>query len=176
VALEPDNPDPEMISAYAQGREAFEHGYYREAVERLLKAISLVHRQSQLGGEMQIWLITAYEAVGRQEEAISLCRQLQHHPHLETRKQSKRLLYILEAPKLQKKAEWLTQIPDLSHVNEPDLSERLGVGKYTPAAPKSRSLDPDPIDLNQVDTKDNNFVWVALGLLLLLLGAWVWWG
>lgn len=161
---------------YAQGREAFEHGYYREAVEELLKAIALVHPQSRLGGEIQIWLVTAYEAAGQQEEAISLCRQLQHHPHLETRKQSKRLLYILEAPKLQKKAEWLTQIPDLSNVNEQDLTERLGIGTYTASTPKSPSLYPEPIDLDKVDTRDNNFVWVALGLLLLFLGAWVWWG
>jgi len=163
------------MTAYANGRAAFEHGRYRESVEWFVKAIALVNRNSQIGGEMQMWLVSAYEAVGQSQEAITLCRQLQHHAHWETRQQSKRLLYILEAPKLQKKTEWLTQIPDLSTVSEPDQRDRLVVGNFTRSVPKTKT-DPDPIDLSQVDTKESNLVWVALVGLLVVLGGLVWLG
>ena len=49
---------------------------------------------------------------GQREAAIALCRQLGAHPDRTTRKQSQRVLYILEAPKLEHHPEWLTQIPD----------------------------------------------------------------
>lgn len=165
-----------MMSAYTKGREAFEHGCYREAVESLLQAIALVNRNSRLGGEMQMWLVTAYQAAGQQQEAIALCRQLQLHAHWETRKQSKRLLYILEAPQLEKKAEWLTQIPDLSQVTEEDVTERMGVGTFTQSVTKPRSAEPEPVDWSQVDTKESNLVGVALVLLFLVLGGLVWLG
>nr|WP_249369531.1 tetratricopeptide repeat protein [Acaryochloris marina] len=166
----------QMMSAYTKGREAFEHGYYRESVESLVQAIALVNRNSPLDGEMQMWLVTAYQAAGQQQEAISLCRKLQMHGHWETRKQSKRLLYILEAPQLEKKSEWLTQIPDLSEVNEEDVKERMGVGNFSPSVTKLRPTEPEPIDWSQVDTKESNIVWVALIALLLVLGSLVWLG
>lgn len=173
VSSEVDN-HLEMMNAYAKGRDAFEHGCYRESIEWLLQAIALVNRNSRLDGEMQMWLVTAYQAAGQQQEAIALCRNLQLHAYWDTRKQSKRLLYILEAPQLEKKAEWLTQIPDLSNVNDPDLEDRMGVGSFTQAPVKPKAVDPappDPIDWSQVDTKDSNLVWVALILLLGVLGG-----
>lgn len=180
VSSETENQQLAMMSAYTNGRQAFEHGCYRESVEWLLQAIALVNRNSRLGGEMQMWLVTAYQAAGQQQEATALCRKLQLHAHWDTRKQSKRLLYILEAPQLEKKAEWLTQIPDLSNVNEQDLKERLGVGSFTQPSGtpsvKSKVPDPDPVDWSQVDTKDSNLVWVALVLLLGVLGGLIWLG
>lgn len=176
--MSPESEDQQlaMMAAYAKGRDAFEHGYYRESVEWLLKAIALVSRNSQMGGEMQMWLVTAYEAAGQQQEAIALCRQLQLHTHWETRQQSKRLLYILEAPKLEKKAEWLTQIPDLSNVNEQDLSDRMGVGSFKQSVAKPPKTDPEPIDWSQVDTGENNLVGIVLIVLLAVLGGLVWLG
>lgn len=174
MSSEADN-QLEMMAAYTNGRTTFEQGRYRESVEWLIQAIAQVNRNSQIGGEMQMWLVSAYEAVGQSQEAIALCRQLQHHAHWETRQQSKRLLYILEAPKLQKKTEWLTQIPDLSTVNEQDQSERMVVGNFARSAAKPKS-DPEPIDLSQVDMRESNLVWVALVGLLVVLGGLVWLG
>ncbi len=167
-----------MMNAYTKGRDAFEHGCYREAVECLLQAIALVNRNSPLDGEMQMWLVTAYQAAGQQQEALSLCRKLQMHAHWETRKQSKRLLYILEAPQLEKKAEWLTQIPDLSDVNEEDVNERMGVGTFPLSAskPTPPQNPPEPIDLSQVDTRESHLVGVALVVLLMILGGLIWLG
>ena len=171
-----ENQQLEIMSAYINGREAFEHGCYRESIEWLLQAIAIVNRNSRLGGEIQLWLVMAYQAAGQQQEALALCRQLHLHTHWETRKQSKRLLYILEAPQLEKKAEWLTQIPDLSNVDEQDLKGRMGVGSFSPAPVKPKAPEPDPIDWSQVDTQESSLVWVALIVLLGVLCGLIWLG
>jgi tetratricopeptide (TPR) repeat protein len=160
------------------GKDAFERGQYRQSVERLEKAVSLFDRGTALHGEAQIWLVTAYEASGKQEEAIALCEQVSRHPHLETRKEGSRLLYILKAPKLQTRPEWLTQIPDLSSL---DADERgLKLAASSPVKPPSRSKkqpapeEPEPIDLSQINTQDNRFIWVALVAIALTLGGVLW--
>jgi tetratricopeptide (TPR) repeat protein len=166
--------------AYQQGKAAFERGAYRQSVEQLAQASALLQgmaaANSLLGGEVKIWLVTAYEAAGQRQEALNLCRQLTRHPHLDTRKQSRRLLYILEAPQLQRPAAWLTQIPDLSDVTDIDPKARKG-SSFAPPKPVSKPKPtPEPIDLSQVETHDNQFVWVALAAITVLLGASFWLG
>ena len=148
---------------YQAGKAAFEAGEYRISVQRLEAAVALVNCNSRLGGEVQIWLVTAYQAKGQTPEAIALCRQLSKHPDLETRKQSKNLLYILEAPQLQRRAEWLTEIPDLARLPDSDLRDRRGSGNVATANRNSKvQQEPEPIDPSQINTKDNQFIWVAL--------------
>lgn len=77
---------------YQTGKIAFENGQYREAVENLEKASALLARNSRLGGEVEIDLVTAYEAAGRTDDAIALCERLKRHPHLETSKQARQML------------------------------------------------------------------------------------
>jgi tetratricopeptide (TPR) repeat protein len=162
---------------YRAGQAAFERGEYRQSVEYLEKAVNLAGRYSALGGEAQIWLVTAYQAKGEQAEAIALCEQLENHPNLKTRKEGRRLLYILKAPELKRRPEWMTEIPDLSGVSDANTSKNT-LSAYPPptarsARPKPKA-DPEPIDLSQVDTKDNGFIWVALGAIGLVVGALVW--
>jgi tetratricopeptide (TPR) repeat protein len=159
-------------SEYQQGKYAFERGQYRLGVQHLEKACQLVAPNSRLGGEAQMWLVTAYQAANQLQEAISLCKQLTQHPNLEIRKQSKRLLYIIEAPKLQRPREWMTEIPDLSKASESNGQYLRGSGTVK----KNVSPVIEPIDLSQVNTKDNKFIWVALILILLLLGGAIWLG
>lgn len=163
---------------YQSGRANFERGTYRQSVQHLEKACALVARSSRLGGEVQIWLVTAYEAAGQRNDAIALCKQLYHHPDLETRKQSRRLLYILEAPRLNRSPDWLTQIPDLSR-----LSDQDDLSFYASNSPPKSSSKPQPskfipetVDLSQVNTRDNQFVWVALAAIGLILGGLLWFG
>jgi tetratricopeptide (TPR) repeat protein len=160
---------------YQAGLLAFEKGQYRLSVELLEAASKLVPPATRLGGEAQFWLVSAYQATGQTQEAIALCRQLSRHPHPEIRKQGIRLLYILEAPRLKRPQEWMSQIPDLSQSTE------IGT-RYLQASgsPSKASNPPQPaiqqVDLTQINTKDNRFVWVALLLLLLSLGGLAWWG
>lgn len=161
---------------YQAGKAAFERGQYRQSVECLEKASALVDRNTRFGGEVQIWLVTAYEAAEQKKEAIALCKQLDRHPSIEIRKQSRQLLYILEAPQLTRRPEWMTQIPDLATITDNEANTRLGNaavgGKSSP-----RSLPTaEPVDLSQVNTKDNRFIWVALIAVILILGGLIWQG
>lgn len=159
-------------SRYQTGKLAFENGQYREAVENLEKASALLFRNSRLGGEVEIWLVTAYDAAGRTDEAIALCQALQRHPFPETSKQAKQLLYILKAPKLQRPSEWMTEIPDLGTISDNDTKIRAAAkpGKSSRPAP----TEPEIVDLVQVNTKDNRFIWVALIVIVLTLSYLAW--
>lgn len=156
---------------YQAGRVAFESGRYARAVQSLETASGLVERTSRLGGEVQMWLVTAYEASGDTERAIALCKQLVRHPRPETRQQAKRLLYILEAPKLTIPEEWRVKIPDLAALDDnQSISFQANPNadiKYAKPQPKA----PEPVDLSQVNTKDNKFIWAALIAIVLILGG-----
>ncbi len=170
-----ENTEAEAMAAYTTGQTAFERGLYRDSMDWFEKALSLTSGQSALGGEIQIWQVTAYDAAGQKEAAVALCRKLSTHSNLETRQQSKRLLYILEAPKLQTRPEWLTQIPDLdppaaatrrySAVGQPGSS-----AASKPKEPKSIMAEPfEPIDPKE----SRGFLGIALGLSgVILLGLW----
>lgn len=165
----------EIVKAeYQAGKAAFERGQYRQSVGHLEKASALVERNSRLGGEVQIWLVTAYEATGQRTEAIALCTQLEKHPSYETRKQSRRLRYILEAPQLNRRPEWMTQIPDLGALPDNEAGTRLGTAAGpSKGAPRPRP-QPEPVDLSQVNTKDNQFIWIALVAIALTLAGFLW--
>ncbi|MEO0410116.1 MAG: hypothetical protein AAF289_22450, partial [Cyanobacteria bacterium P01_A01_bin.135] len=127
---------------------------------------------SPFSGEVQIWLVTAYQAKGQVEEAIALCRRIMAHPDYLTAKQARRLLYILEAPKLKSRPEWITSIPDLSDLEAGGSGK--GISQYQPPRklrkPKPKAK-PEPEDLSQMNTAENGFVWLGLGLIVLLAGS-----
>jgi hypothetical protein len=166
---------------YKAGQEAFERGFYRDAVAYFLQAQAGVDEQSALCGAIQLWLVNAYEANGQRDEARELCHQLSQHGNRDTRVQSHRLLYILEAPKLQLKPEWLTQIPDLNNPTAPknSLTNRLGTTQTRTASktsPKSKYEIPPFDPANGDSDADNGFLWIALGVALLtVVGLW-WFG
>ncbi|MGD1906837.1 MAG: hypothetical protein ACFB0C_12690 [Leptolyngbyaceae cyanobacterium] len=161
------------ISQHQAGQAAFERGDYKMAVGCFEQGANLAPANSPLGGDIRLWLVNAYAAANRQEEAIALCETLTRYPDLDVRKQGKRLLYILNAPRLQLKAEWQTQIPDLSRL------EQDGDTKFSQYKPPAQTVapkpEPKPEDLSQMNTEDNGFLWVALIGIGLALGWW-WWG
>lgn len=156
---------------YQAGKVAFEGGQYAKAVKSLEAASALVDRTSRLGGEVQIWLVTAYQASGNTEGAIGLCRQLTRHPSLETRKQAKRLIFILEAPQLTIPPEWMVKIPDLTALDENESTSFQASPNADIKYAKPKPVVAEPVDLSQVNTKDNRFIWVALIAIVLILGG-----
>jgi len=156
---------------YQAGQVAFESGRYAQAVQSLETATGLVDRNSRLGGEVQMWLVTAYEASGNTERAIELCRKLTRHPRQETRQQAKRLLFILEAPKLTIPPEWMVKIPDLAALDENQSISFQANPNADIKYAKPKAAVPEPVDLSQVNTKDNRFIWVALIAIGLILGG-----
>jgi hypothetical protein len=173
VSTEPLEP---FKIQYQTGKDAFERGQYREAVQFLAKASQLVDRNSRVGGETLMWLVTAYQAAGQSSEAIALCRTLLRHPSIETRKQAKRLIYILEAPELKSRPEWLVSIPDLSTLDEGNSKIAQVSMTATTKKPKPKSSESElPFeDLSQINTQDNGFEWVAMVAIALLVAGLVW--
>lgn len=158
---------------YQTGQMALERGQYRQSIALLEEALSLVSRQSILGGETTMLLITALEAVGDRTQALTLCRTLKSHNDLEIRRNSQQLLYILEAPQLQRPADWIVPIPDLSNLN--DRSDRVGgTGQRQTKIPKPPPpAIPEPVDPTRVNTHDNGFISLALWLVA-AIGLSVW--
>lgn len=151
----------EFEQRYQTGKLAFDAGRYRLSIEQLEQACQLVSPNSRLGGEVKYWLVNAYEAAGQSEQAIALCDELCTHPHGETKRQAKTLLYILKAPKLRRPKEWMTEIPDLSNMS-------VSKNQYTKASTPNRKIKPkrqiELVDLSIVNTKDNQFIWLSLGI------------
>lgn len=154
------------------GQATFERGRYRKALTYFQTALSLSNPMGARGGEIQLWLVNAYIAAGDNEAGLALCRKLILHPDLETKRQSKCLLYILEAPELEMKPEWVTKIPDLTDL-EDDRARRYPQQLKKPRRRRAKP-DPEPIDLSQVNTSDNQFVWIALIGILLTLTSLIW--
>jgi tetratricopeptide (TPR) repeat protein len=153
----------EFNQEFDLGKLALERGQYRQSIEHLKTAIDLISPNSDKGGDAQIWLVTAYQSNGMMEEAIALCQELSSHPSLNIRKQASNLLYILKAPRLQRPKKWLTEIPDLSQVSG---SETQISAKNIPV--KKPLKKTEEIDLSQVNTEDNQFVFIALiGILII---------
>lgn len=174
LSSQSDRDPTDAATAFNTGQMAFERGLYRDAIAWFENALTLTSAQSALGGSIQTWLVTAYDAAGQYEAAITLCRQLSTHANLETRQQSKRLLYILEAPKLQTRAEWLTQIPDL---NQPAAARRYSAAGQPGDAIKPKPTEPRSITevpFEPIEPRDSRgFLGVALGISgVLLLGFW----
>ncbi len=160
---------------FESGQIAFERGEYRQAVSYLLAAIAQVQPNTKLGGEAQVWLATAFEASGQIAEAKALCQKLSGHPSLDTRQASKRMLYIMQAPELVRREEWLIEIPDLSHLEDAEGKTPVNNTPILPPKTKVKSIDEiyAPIDLTQVNTKDNGFMPIALILTIAtLIGLW----
>ena len=159
-------------SLYQSGVVAFENGKYREAVESLERANSLVARNTRFGGEVQIWLATAYEAAGRNQDAVDLCEQLKRHPDIDTSTQAKRLQYIWKAPKLNRPKEWLTEIPDMGAVSSNNDKTKFVTNVSSNTA--SKAPEKEYVDLSQVNTEDNRFIWVALIGVAITLSYLLW--
>jgi outer membrane protein assembly factor BamD (BamD/ComL family) len=161
---------------YQQGKAAFENGKYREAVENLEKASSLAAKNSRFGGEVSIWLATAYEANDRNQDAIALCQQLKRHPHSETSQQAARLEYIWNAPKLKRPQEWMTEIPDFSNISDNEQKVSLVTNSKGSTNRRKKPPEPEYIDLSQVNTSDNQFIWVALLAVAMTISYLLWLG
>lgn len=172
-----DNTNAQLL--LSQGQLAFECGQYQSAIQCFEQGKIIASVGTALHGELQIWLVTAYEAAGDRSRALELCRAIGGHPDLETRKQSKQLLYILEAPKLRMNPEWLTEIPDLTEIEPNDGDRDWGrpvVNLTSPRPPKLKPptgyVIPEPTDPTQVNMGDDrSILWAATAAIGLLLGV-----
>ena len=177
ISIEVDSAQDCLI----RGKAAFEAGLYQNAIALLRQgeATPTEARSMALDGELKTWLVMAYEAAGDRSAALNLCRIVSRHPHGQTRDQGKRLLYILEAPKLKMKSEWLVELPDLSHLdNTNDRTWTPPPVSLSPSPKRSQTppkgyVIPEPTDPTTVNMGDERSVfWLlgAVGVVLVGLG------
>ncbi len=166
-----------------QGQKAFEAGQYQAAMAQFEQGKTLAEPGTPLQGELRIWLVMSYEALGDLDRALELCRLVAKHPHMETRKQAKQLLYILEAPKLRMNPEWLTEIPDLTKIasNKKEDKDwgRPMVNLSPPRPPRVKPPEgyviPEPTDPSKVVMGDDRSLFLALAVAIgVLLGLLIW--
>ena len=155
---------------YQAGKNALDRGKYRLSIENLEQALEIVGFGSRLGADTQMLLVTAYQAVGNRENAIALCQELTTHPNMTTRKKAQDVLYIIQAPELKRPEKWMSKIPELSQ-SETNTSQYVAARK----SPKRdrKKIEPE-IDLSQVETEDNKFLWFALIITALTCGGLIW--
>ena len=156
---------------YQTGIKALENGKYRLSITQLESAKKLVAFSSKLGAEVQMLLVTAYQAAGDKQQAIALCQELITHPNLLIQQKARDVLYIIQAPKLERPPEWMSEIPDLSGGEAQKV--QYVTHKKTKSPKKKQDELPD-IDLSQVNTEDNQFIWFALILAVATVASLVW--
>ncbi len=161
---------------YQAGQNALERGEYRQAVVYLQAAVAEVQSNTRLGGEVQICLVTVLEAAGEIAAATTICQKLLRHPTADIRQASKQMLYIMQAPELVRRDDWLTKIPDLSHLEDGDGNSGVNNGSIPPPRSQPKSLEEryPPLDISQVNTQDNGFTSIALILTAIwAIGLWL---
>lgn len=156
---------------YQAGKQALERGQYRLSIEHLEAAKELVAPNSRRGGEAQIWLVTAYQAANQIEQAVALAQELMTHPNTQTREQAQRIMYIIKAPKLERPKAWMSEIPDLAAADR-------GASRYVAAKHKSNLpiTEPENLEPLPTDLPDNQFIWFAILLIIVIIGGLAWLG
>ena len=158
-------------SRFQAGKAALERGNYRLSIENLEAAREFIALNSRKGGEAGVWLVSAYQAADKINEAIALCQELIVHPDTRTREQAQRILYIIKAPKLERPPEWMSEIPNL---DEADRGMSRYVTAKKPTSKGSIELLEEDLDLSPKDTTDNQFVWFAFILISVITAGLAW--
>ncbi|WP_055075852.1 tetratricopeptide repeat protein [Pseudanabaena sp. 'Roaring Creek'] len=167
--MEEISADQIASQLYQEGISNFESGNYQQAIALLERARALAVLETVLGGEILVWLANSYDAVGRTEEAIALCRSLKKHPVNNVRKSARYMLGILTAPPLGKLEGVVSEVPILE---SPDTYESKPVARKT--TPDNSDRKPfREVSLDKPNTNSrNNFLWFAIAISLLLLALW----
>lgn len=90
--------DRQTPMSFTTGLKALQQGHYQEAVGLLEEYCrDTANANTQNYTEAQMALVRAYHGNGQREEAIALCRQLQHHLNSQTSNWAKGFLQTLSA-------------------------------------------------------------------------------
>ncbi|KXZ52800.1 hypothetical protein GPECTOR_8g187 [Gonium pectorale] len=117
------------------GKRAYECGEYPASVRLLEQAVRDVGAETALGGEAQLWLGLAYQACGREKDAIELYKYIEdNHPNRKVRKQAIDLRYILEAPKLELSDDERVKIPLIQSDSWRQKEDRVSLDAPDPLA------------------------------------------
>ncbi len=156
---------------YQEGVSNFESGNYQQAIALLERARALAILETVLGGEILVWLANSYDAVGKTEEAIALCRSLKKHTVGDVRKSARYMLGILTAPPLSKLEGVTSEVPILQ---SPDTYQSAPVAR-TKSQTNTSQKPFREVSLDKPNTDSsgtNKFLWFAIATTILLLALW----
>lgn len=157
---------------YQEGVSNFESGNYQQAIALLERARALSVLETILGGEILVWLANAYDANGRTDDAIALCRDLKKHPVNDVRKSARYMLGILTAPQLGKLEGVTSEVPILQFSDS--YQSKPAARSKSQSDPKQKpfrevSLEkPNPNSSSSI----NKFLWFAIAISLIFLAIW----
>jgi tetratricopeptide (TPR) repeat protein len=154
---------------YQQGVSNFERGNYQQAIALLERARPLSILETQLGGDILVWLANSYDATGRTDEAIALCRSLKKHPVSDIRKSSRYMLGILTAPQLSKLEGVVSEVPILE---SPDTYQSKTIARSKSTSNEQKPFREVPLEKPPNINSKNNFLWFAIAISLMLLALW----
>lgn len=166
--MEDISADQLATELYQQGVSCFERGNYQQAIALLERARPLTVLETQLGGDILVWLANSYDAVGRTEEAIALCRSLKKHPVSEIRKSSRYMLGILTAPQLSKLEGVVSEVPILE---SPDTYQSKPIARSKGTGAEQKPFREVSLEKPNVNSK-NNFLWFAIAICSIFLAIW----
>lgn len=107
----------EKLNTLGQGY--YERGQYPDAIVALEEALNYLEKDTELGGEAQLWLCLSYDAGGQRTDALALYKLIETtHPIKSIRKQAEYLRYIAEAPKIKINADERVRVPNLDEVDQ----------------------------------------------------------
>jgi tetratricopeptide (TPR) repeat protein len=156
----------ERNSMFQAGKLYYERGMYKESVKALEQALVAEGALSPLGGDIQMWLALAYQAVGQEKKCIDTYKFLEsNHPVPAVRKQAADLRYIMEAPKISLKPDEKVSIPvfdDLDRNVPKSKSNRPTRPRMQSQKKKKKTWDEEFWDsYTPPGPLKNKYVWIA---------------
>ncbi len=152
--------DESLLSA----RRALERGDYGQCL-RLLQPLADQHPPSSpFGGQLRLLMVTAWIGQGDTAAAQACCRSLRASTDPELRLQARDLQMILDAPALQRPANWSLTLPSLGGA-EPLEGRLKSASRWMPRRDGPPEPPPPPVGPTR---QPLGFAVVALVLLLVL--------
>jgi tetratricopeptide (TPR) repeat protein len=170
----PSSTEKPYQEIFQAGIFSFERGDYQRAIAQFQQALSNVNEKTQIGGEIQIWLANAYDAVGNSTEAIALCRRLKTHSDRDVRKSANYVLGILTAPQLDKLKDAVSTIPSLQNLDGSDLPSTLSPSSANSSLNLKQDRDELLPNTNNSRSQSQNslFIWATCLIILAALIVW----
>ncbi len=170
----PSSTEKSYQELFQAGIFSFERGNYQSAIDQFQQALDGVNEKTQIGGEIQIWLANAYDAVGNSTEAIAICRRLKHHSDRDVRKSANYVLSVVSAPQLSELKDAVSKIPSLRGLDASDSLDSLANASSSKSVVNKREKEILPSNTNYSESQQQNswFIWTTTAIILAALIIW----
>jgi len=151
-----------MVANLAAAEAAISRGDYGQSLA-LLEPLAKSHPLPQAeGARIRMLMVTAWMGQGNEQKALATCRILTRCKDPELRQNAKQLLIVLEAPSLQRPANWSIHLPNLA------MSATTTAAR--PSSARKRSLVQPPPPPPTGPTRAPN---LGFSILVLVVLSWL---